>query len=228
LHLRLLDRELELKRFEATQARRFTNTLSEYSTVLYNEADLNTVAVLLQVLNHEENKDAKVRHVLAVVQASMSTSGVLPDDQVQDAQGKVCCRTSLSSSQHTDMSTQAVTKAPDGVQSSSKGSSGSVPKSIADPLALKDTTNKKKDPKPSSTGYDCKTASQPKIRTKTKAQMDAGKKLAQQRAKDINLFGEPIDDRVRSRRRGRLLTAKSAQRPTRRRARLWSPSPRRN
>jgi hypothetical protein len=61
---------------------------------------------------------------------------------------------------------------------------------------LKDTTNKEKNGKPSSTGCDFKAASQPKIRTKTKAQMHAGKKLVQQRAKETKLFGEPIDDKI--------------------------------
>jgi hypothetical protein len=86
----LLDRELEVRRFEAAQAQCFTNALSEDSTVLYNKIGLNTGAVLQQLLDHEENKDTKVRHVFAAVQANMSTSNVLPDDQVQDARGKLC------------------------------------------------------------------------------------------------------------------------------------------
>jgi hypothetical protein len=85
-----LNRELEVKRYEAAQAQRFTTALSDDSTVVYNKVGFNNLAVLLQVLNHEEDKDAKVRHVLAAVQASMTMLDVLPDGKAEDARGKVC------------------------------------------------------------------------------------------------------------------------------------------
>jgi S-adenosylmethionine hydrolase len=84
----LLDKELEVKRFEAAQSQRFTNALSGDSTVLCNNVGFNSIAVLLQVLNHED-KDAKVRHVLAAVQANMTMASVLPDDKMDAARNKV-------------------------------------------------------------------------------------------------------------------------------------------
>jgi hypothetical protein len=84
----LLDKELEVKRFEAAQSQHFTNALSGDSTVLCNNVGFNSIAVLLQVLNHED-KDAKVRHVLAAVQANMTMASVLPDDKMDAARNKV-------------------------------------------------------------------------------------------------------------------------------------------
>lgn len=80
----LLTEELAAKRKEAAQAQRFTNALSSESTVKYNKAGFNNVAVLLQVLNHEKtSKDAKAH------QAGMTMPDNLPDDEIDPMHAKV-------------------------------------------------------------------------------------------------------------------------------------------